>query len=131
MHMYVFAFNAIQRWISLVFMALAVHEVEPDIFTIIPSMMSYTKHFQLPVSPLAWNHRDATVPDNMVPSYRSASVEGPGSVAAYAEGSKESRYQSIQQSYIFIPTAIESFGAFGQKFMNFVKELGRRIILLW
>ena len=98
MYMYVFAFNAIQRWISLAFMALAVHEVEPNIFIIIPSM-SYTEHFQLPVSLLAWNHLgcfsqkgvglmlslwpwarwrqvvwDATVPDNMVLSYRLASV---------------------------------------------------------
>ena len=44
-----------------------------------------------------------------------------------AEGHKTKKYQLPLVSYIFVPIAVETFGALGESAIAFLKELGRRL----
>ena len=89
----------------------------PDGFTLVPWERG---------KPLVW---DATVPDSLAHSYRSAALSGSGAAAALAESKKVSKYARLSPSYTFTPVAIESFGTLGPQSRSFVRSLGRRIRL--
>ena len=73
---------------------------------------------------LAW---DFTCPDNLAPSYINRAILGPGIVASDAETLKSAKYAQLPTSMLFIPIAIETFGAFGEEAAKFMSELGRRL----
>ena len=75
---------------------------------------------------LVW---DATVPDSLAHSYRSAALSGSGAVAALAESKKVSKYARLSPLYTFTPVAIESFGTLGPQSRSFIRSLGRQIRL--
>ena len=89
----------------------------PDGFTLVPWERG---------KPLVW---DATVPDSLAHSYRSAALSGSGAAAALAESKKVSKYARLSPSYTFTPVAIELFGTLGPQSHSFVRSLGRRICL--
>ena len=48
--------------------------------------------------------------------------------AAQAEAKKLSHYQNLSSGYIVMPVAMETLGSIGPMTMQFIKELGSRII---
>ena len=72
---------------------------------------------------LVW---DATGPDTFAPSYASHAAIGAGEVAAQAEARK-SKYAGLPVTHSFVPVAIETLGAIGQRSLVFLRELGRRV----
>jgi len=42
---------------------------------------------------------------------------------------KRSKYAGISHAHIFIPVALETFGAWGQKTAELIKAIGRRMIV--
>ena len=46
-----------------------------------------------------------------------------GAVADQAEDRKKVKYADLQSSYLFVPVAIETAGAFGQEALTFLQEL--------
>ena len=72
---------------------------------------------------------DVTVVDTLAPSHVSTSASKAGSAAGLAEQRKMLKYSSIAQSHTFIPLAFETIGAWGTQCENFVKDLGRRLVL--
>ena len=48
-------------------------------------------------------------------------------MAAGDENIKVSKYAHLDSSYLFIPVAIETCGAFGPMALKFLQDLGRRI----
>ena len=87
----------------------------PDGATVMP-----WSHGQL----LVW---DATCPHTLVLSYRLQACSGPGEVATAVEHKKTSKYAHLGQAYYFVPVAIETMDAYGQKTAGFIRELGKRI----
>ena len=51
----------------------------------------------------------------------------PGKVAAAAEENKIEKYQNLPPGHFFVPITIETLGAFGQRLLALLKELGNRI----
>ena len=73
---------------------------------------------------LAW---DFTCVHRLASSYTQlAGKEGP-TVADAAETRKRSKYESISESHIFQPVAIETLGGLGTDTLRFVTSLGKRI----
>ena len=72
---------------------------------------------------------DVTVVDTLAPSHVSTSASKAGSAAGLAEQRKMLKYSSIAQSHTFIPLAFETIGAWGTQCENFVKDLGRHLVL--
>ena len=70
---------------------------------------------------LVW---DATCPDTLATSYRGQATTAAGKVAAAAEDRKTKKYSNLDQAYLFMPVAIETFGTFGPRSLAFIKELG-------
>ena len=69
-----------------------------------------------------WSHGqllvwDATCPDTLALSYRLQACSGPAGerVATAVEHRKTSKYAHLGQAYHFVPVAIETMGACGQK----------------
>ena len=73
---------------------------------------------------LVW---DVTVADTLAASYLSITSQQSGSAAEHASDRKELKYSELTLSYIFVPIAFETLGPFGNKAINFLSELGRRI----
>ena len=73
---------------------------------------------------LAW---DFTCPDTLAPSHINRAILGPGVVASDAETLKTTKYAQLPTSMLFVPIAIETFGAFGEEAAKFMSELGRRL----
>ena len=60
------------------------------------------------------------------PRHQPRAILGPGIVASDAETLK-SKYAQLPTSMLFVPIAIETFGAFGEEAAKFMSELGRRL----
>ena len=73
---------------------------------------------------LAW---DATCPDTFAISHIQASSISAGSAAKIAEEKKIAKYSDLPAGIDFVPIAIETSGAWGEKGFELVRELGRRI----
>ena len=73
---------------------------------------------------LAW---DATCPDTYTQSHIQASSEQAGSAASVAETNKTIKYSDIIAGVDFVPFAIETSGVWGEKAMDLVRDIGRRI----
>ena len=73
---------------------------------------------------LAW---DFTCPDTLAPSHINRAILEPGIVASDAEALKSAKYAQLPTSMLFVPIAIETFGAFGEEAAKFMSELGRRL----
>ena len=73
---------------------------------------------------LAW---DATCPDTFAQSYVQASSNQAGSAAAAAEEKKIRKYSDIVSGVDFSPVAIETSGVWGERALELVTEIGRRI----
>ena len=50
--------------------------------------------------------------------------------AEKAKKVKFSKYEEIQKSYLMIPIAIETLGAWGTEGLNFIKNIGQKIKLI-
>ena len=55
------------------------------------------------------------------------SLDKVGEVAAQAEQRKCAKYCDLPRTHTFVPVAIETAGVFGQRTMQFLQELGRRV----
>ena len=73
---------------------------------------------------LAW---DFTCPDTLAPSHINRAILGPGIVASDVEALKSAKYAQLPTSMLFVPIAIETFGAFGKEAAKFMSVLGRRL----
>ena len=73
---------------------------------------------------LVW---DATCCDTFAASNIHTAVTEPGAVAAHAENIKVSKYSHLDSSYLFVPVAVETCGAFGPNAQDFLRDLGRRV----
>ena len=73
---------------------------------------------------LAW---DATCPDTFAILHIQASSISAGSAAKIAEEKKITKYSDLPAGIDFVPIAIETSGAWGEKGFKLVHELGRRI----
>jgi len=74
--------------------------------------------------PLTW---DVTVVCTLAASYLSYSAQSAGAEADLAVSSKEAKYMSLTNSYIFQPIAMESHGAFSASALSFLTTLGERL----
>ena len=73
---------------------------------------------------LAW---DFTCSDTLAPSHINRAILDLGIVASGAESLKSAKYVQLPTSMLFVPIAIETFGAFGEEAAIFMTELGRRL----
>ena len=73
---------------------------------------------------------DVTVGNTMASSYIGLSSQRAGSVAEAASTRKETKYEDISQSHIFVPLAFESNGPVCSQGASLLQELGRRITLV-
>jgi len=73
---------------------------------------------------LVW---DVTCPDTLAQSHLNLAVTGAEAVANDAESHKPVKYDAISQTHYFVPTAIETFGAFGDEAAAFLRDLGGHI----
>jgi hypothetical protein len=73
---------------------------------------------------LAW---DVTVPDTYAASHIRQTSIIPASAADKAAEIKKTKYQSICQTHIFTPVAIETSGVMNQEAVDFLRNIGQRI----
>ena len=73
---------------------------------------------------LVW---DATCCDTFTASNINTAMSEPGAVAARAEDIKICKYAHLDSSYLSIPVAIETCGAFGPMALKFLQDMGCRI----
>ena len=65
--------------------------------------------------------------DTLAQSNVIATSNEPGQATEKAEKDKAAHYQELCSSYIVMPVAMETMGAWGQQGLKFVKEIGERI----
>ena len=70
---------------------------------------------------------DVTVIDTLAASYVAQSAVNATSAAEVAASRKETKYNSLSQSYVFYPVAIETLGPLSASSQTFLSEIGRRI----
>ena len=58
---------------------------------------------------------------------RPPTSQTPGAAAETAADRKTSKYTILSESYLFVPVAVKTMGAFNEARMNFLGDLGRRI----
>ena len=73
---------------------------------------------------LAW---DVTMPDTCAQSHLPTTATNVGHAADKSAVSKTQKYQSILQTHLFTPIAIETAGVWNSQAREFIKELGKRI----
>ena len=71
---------------------------------------------------LVW---DATCCDTFAISHVRAAVSEAGAMAAKAEENKRDKCSHLDASFLFVPVAVETCGAFGPEAGEFFRELGR------
>lgn len=71
---------------------------------------------------------DVSVVNTMAASYIATSSQTAAGVAEIADRRKTDKYSFLSSSYLFQPIAIETFGCFNQSGLDFIFELGRRLI---
>ena len=70
---------------------------------------------------------DVTVADTLAASYVDRTASNAGAAAEGAASRKEEKYRVLQDSYIFIPIALETYGPMNHKAVSFLSELGSRL----
>jgi hypothetical protein len=70
---------------------------------------------------------DVTIPDTFATSYLPHTSTQAGAAADRAATLKHAKYQTIKQTHIFTPVAIETSGVWNDEGLNFMFELGRRL----
>ena len=70
---------------------------------------------------------DYTCRDTLCQSNVGATSQGAGKAAQKAEGQKLANYNNLVMDYNVMPVANETFGAWGQIGMKFIKAIGTRI----
>ena len=70
---------------------------------------------------LAW---DVTMPDTYAQSHLPTTATNAGHAAEKSAVSKTQKYQSILQTHLFAPIAIETAGVWNSQERDFIKELG-------
>ncbi len=73
---------------------------------------------------LVW---DFTCPDTLANSHLGKSVSGASETANEAELKKSRKYANLPQSYMFVPIAIETLGAWGSSAKKLISDLGNKI----
>jgi len=76
---------------------------------------------------LAW---DATLPDSLTASHLPSTRITPGAAASRAATLQRQKYSTLTSSHIFMPTAVETLGAWEGESLNFIRELERRISMV-
>ena len=71
---------------------------------------------------------DFTVSDTLASSHVQQTSQEASKSAAQAETKKLSHYQNLSSGYIVMPVAMETLGSIGPMAMQFIKDLGSRII---
>ena len=74
--------------------------------------------------PVAW---DVTVPDIYANSYIADTATTASAAANRAADNKTAKYQELAKTHQFVPIAIETGGAWNEKAVEFISEVGRRI----
>ena len=69
---------------------------------------------------LAW---DFTCPDTLAPSQLNIAINGPGVIACEAEEKKRAKYASLSPTFCFVPVAVETLGALGDRADKFTHDL--------
>ena len=77
---------------------------------------------------LVW---DVTCPDTFAPSYLPSAASDVGAVAVAVEVRKRRKYSHLDQGHLFVPVTIETAGVFGPETMDFIRELDRRLQLVY
>jgi len=72
---------------------------------------------------------DVTVVDTIAPSHIVDSALRACTAATKAEAQKSQKYASIALTHTFIPLAFETLGSWGPQSEEFVRNLGRHLIL--
>jgi len=73
---------------------------------------------------LTW---DVTVADTLAASHLPSTSRVAGGAAENAAIKKESKYQDLARTFVFVPIALETLGPFSSEASTFLVELGRRI----
>lgn len=73
---------------------------------------------------LVW---DFTCVDTLAQSYLNQTSKKSGSAASVAEVRKISKYQNLEQTYLFVPIAIETLGTWGTAAKKIISLLGHKI----
>ena len=73
---------------------------------------------------LAW---DVTMPDTYAQSHLPTTATNVRHAAEKSAVSKTQKYQSIWQTHLFTPIAIETAGVWNSQAREFITELGKRI----
>ena len=73
---------------------------------------------------LAW---DATTPDTLAASHIGNTSTTSGAAASHAASRKKEKYRDLNDTYLFVPVAVETLGSWDAEGLSFIKELGRRI----
>ena len=73
---------------------------------------------------LTW---DFTCINTISDSYILECAKEPGKGAEVAKRKKFRKYDKLLNNYHFIPIAVETFGAWGQEGLKFIKEIGKKI----
>ena len=68
--------------------------------------------------------------DTLAPSHIAETSSLAGAAAVKAEAAKVAKYTDLSRTHIFVPLAFETMGSWGQQCMDFVKELGRRLVTI-
>jgi len=76
---------------------------------------------------LVW---DATVVDTVAPSYLHATALESGAAAEIAASRKQTKYEVLNNSYEFVPLAIETMGPINSTGLDFISLLGRSLTLI-
>ena len=74
---------------------------------------------------LAW---DVTCNDTLATAYVRITSVTAGGLASWSEDRKLEHYENLGDRYIMTPIAIETMGSWGQMGLEFIKELGARLI---
>ena len=73
---------------------------------------------------LVW---DFTCRDTLAPSHLAKSLAGAGTLAVEAEKEKSQKYANLEESHIFAPVCVETFGPWGPSALGLIKEIGSKI----
>ena len=87
----------------------------PDGMTLVPWLRGQA---------LVW---DYTCVDTMAPTHKREASTVAGCAAQKAFNKKEWKYREISKNFVFIPVAMETFGAWAEDSLAFVMQLGNRI----
>src|SRR5688572_13149611 len=73
---------------------------------------------------LVW---DATVVDTLAPSYLQATAVTAGAAAEIADIRKNHKYQTLLDTHVFIPLALETLGPINSRGLELITDMGRHL----